>query len=81
MTLQKQIIEILLKRNRPFYIFTRDTHPIFQPELYLVEPSNQTNYDTKLRATLNKEYRPSARLVSLEDMYDPSLVKKTRFDS
>ncbi|WP_373033515.1 hypothetical protein [Sulfurovum sp.] len=81
MTLQKQIIEILLKRDRPFYIFTEDTHPMFQSEPFLVEPSNQTDYDTKLIATPNKEYRPSARLVSLEDSYDPALIKKTRFES
>lgn len=81
MTLQKQIIDILVKKNRPFYIFTEDTHPIFQSEPFLVEPSNQTNYDTKLIATPNKEYRPSARLVGLEDSYDPALIKKTRFDS
>lgn len=81
MTLQKQIIETLLTRDKPFFIFTKDTHHFFMGSPYRVDPSAQTDDKNVLLCTQDESYQPSARLIQLGDMFNPDIFDKLEFES
>ena len=85
MTLQTQIINLLLNEKRDFFINTayKGYGNFGQPgDLYFIDTRIQEKYDgTILLAKASEDYEPSMRLMTLHDRYARLDVKKTSFDS